>query len=62
MDPMSATVRAIFYTLALVCFVVAFFAFAAPEGRGGRARALNWVAAGLGFFVFVFAWDAWAVA
>lgn len=55
MDPMSATVRAIFYTIAFICFAVAAIA----EGRTVR---VNLVATGLAFFVFVAMWDSWALA
>jgi hypothetical protein len=55
---MGATIRAIFYTIAVLCFAVAAFA---PERFVGGNR-LNVVAAAAGVFVFVSAWDAWALA
>lgn len=55
MDVMSATVQGIFYTLAVICFIVAAVA-------AERTARVNLVAAGLAFFAFVSAWNAWALA
>lgn len=52
MNPMSATVRAIFYTLALICFALALHP---------RAARVNLVALGLFFWVLTLAWDSWAL-
>lgn len=55
MNPMSATVRAIFYSIAVLCFLGA-----ALGARHDKVR-VDLVGAGLLFFVFVSAWDAWAL-
>ncbi|MEI7548653.1 MAG: hypothetical protein WCK21_11450 [Actinomycetota bacterium] len=51
---MSASVQAIFYLLAVVCFVAAGFSLL-PGKK-------NLMAFGLAFFVFVFMWNAFAAA
>ena len=55
LSEMGAAWRAVFYIIAVVCFIVAAFA-------GERTRQINAVALGLAFFVFVFAYDAVAAA
>lgn len=55
---MKPGVQAIFYALAVVCFVVATFKTWAPEAK---AR-IDFTALGLALFVFVFAWNAVAKA
>lgn len=52
---MSDVLRALFFTAAVVCFVVHVFF------RYGRNRDEFWlVSLGLAFFVAVFAFDAWS--
>lgn len=51
---MSAEMQAIFFGLAVICFVLA--AFGAAFGR------VNLVALGLMFFAFIFFWNALAAA
>ena len=53
---MSATVQAIFYLLAVVCFVLAGLSM-----NPGKKN-MNLMAFGLAFFVFVFMWNAFAAA
>ena len=48
---MSASLQALFYFLALVCFVGAAFSFTAS--RRGFASRVNLIALGLAFWVFV---------
>jgi hypothetical protein len=52
---MSAIVQALFYFLALVCFLGAAFAGA---GRYTFASRVNLIALGLAFWVFVLFWNA----
>lgn len=53
---MGATVRAIFFTVAVICAAVATFG----PARLDPVR-LRLIGAALGLFVFVSAWDAWAL-
>lgn len=55
---MKPAVQAIFFVLAVVCFLVATFRSWAPEAK---AR-IDFVALGLALFVFVWAWNAVATA
>jgi hypothetical protein len=49
---MSVSLQALFYFLALVCFVGAAVSFA-PRGRSTFAGRVNLLALGLAFWVFV---------
>jgi hypothetical protein len=49
---MSVSLQALFYFLALVCFVGAAVSFA-PSRRSGFASRVNLLALGLAFWVFV---------
>ena len=51
---MSATATAIFYTVAVVLFVLGGIGYKLPNDR------IHLMALGLAAFVFVFAWNAWA--
>lgn len=53
---MSADVQAVFFALAILCFIAQVIYEAVV------AKALNLVALGLAFFVFVFFWQALAAA
>ncbi len=52
---MSATAQAIFFTVAVVAFVLAGIGFELPNRR------VSLIAIGLAAFVFVAAWNAWAL-
>lgn len=51
---MSATVQALFFLIAVVCFVLA--------GLSVSVRKMNLIGFGLAFFVFVSMWNAFAAA
>jgi len=57
MPAMSLTLQALFYFLALVCFVAAAFA---GTGRYSFASRVNLIALGLAFWVFVPFWSLFA--
>jgi hypothetical protein len=51
MNTMSPTIQGIFFTVAVICFLLALHP---------RLSLVNFIAAGLAFYVFVYAWNAWA--
>jgi len=57
MPAMSITVQALFYFLALACFVAAAFA---GTGRYSFGSRVNLIARGLAFWVFVPFWSAFS--
>lgn len=55
---MKPSIQAVFFVLAVVCFIVSTFRTWAPEAKAK----IDFTALGLALFVFVFAWNAVAAA